>query len=194
MTLLANSVQADAERPAVMVLGDSISAAYGMTLEQGWVNLLQKRLDAENFDYQVVNASISGDTTGGGLNRLPALLEKHSPKVVILELGGNDGLRGYPIKTLRDNLSAMTHLSRETGAAVLLLPMEVPPNLGSRYTRMFRESFPMVASEHDARVGRFLLDGVATHPALMQADGIHPTAEAQGRLLDNVWPDLEPLL
>lgn len=185
------SAQASAETPrTVLVLGDSISAGYGMTLEQGWVALLDDRLAKQVPPWQAVNASISGDTTGGGLRRLPALLAKHQPRIVIIELGGNDGLRGYPIKQLRQNLQTMTALARDKNAQVLILGMEIPPNFGERYTQLFRAAFTDVAQAQQAAYGGFMLAGVATDPALMQADGIHPTAEAQSLLLDNVWPHL----
>lgn len=161
-----------------------------MTLEQGWVALLDDRLAKQVPPWQAVNASISGDTTGGGLRRLPALLAKHQPRIVIIELGGNDGLRGYPIKQLRQNLQTMTALARDKNAQVLILGMEIPPNFGERYTQLFRAAFTDVAQAQQAAYGGFMLAGVATDPALMQADGIHPTAEAQSLLLDNVWPHL----
>lgn len=188
-----NSLAA-ADRDTLLVMGDSISAAYGMDLESGWVQLLQQRLKQRGYNYQVINASISGDTSAGGLGRLPRLLEQYTPSVVVIELGGNDGLRGYPIKQLRENLITMGELARASGARVMFLPMEVPPNLGPRYTQHFRESFEVAAQACDGVIGPFILDNVAIEPALMQADGIHPTADAQPILLDNVWPGLEPLL
>ena len=175
-------------------MGDSISAAYGMSLEEGWVALLAGRLAESHPGYQVVNASISGETSAGAASRLPALLEEHTPAVVIIELGGNDGLRGYPIKRLRENLRSMVEQSRAAGAQVLLLAIEIPPNYGSRYTDAFRTSFQLIADETESALSPFMLDGVATDRALMQADGIHPTVEAQSLLLANVWPHLEPLL
>jgi len=182
------------ESRTVVVLGDSISAAYGMDLEQGWVTQLSHRLQRENYGYTLVNASISGDTTAGGLRRLPALLRAHKPEIVIIELGGNDGLRGYPMAQLRNNLTRMVELATDAGSEVLLLAMEVPPNLGSRYAQFFRESFTRVAESTAAHVAPFILDGIATDATLMQADGIHPTTAAQGRIVDNVWPYLTPLL
>lgn len=179
---LCLAVTTQARAGTVLVLGDSISAAYGMSLEQGWVALLARELD----DYGVVNASISGETTSGALRRLPALLQEHKPSLVILELGGNDGLRGYPIKQFRDNLLQLVTLSVEAGAQVVLLPMEIPPNYGTRYTGSFRDSYPLVAEQTQAVLGPFILDGIATNPELMQADGIHPRAEAQSLMLANV--------
>lgn len=178
----------------VLVMGDSISAAYGMSLDEGWVALLAGRLEENYPQYRVVNASISGETSAGAASRLPALLEEHRPTVVILELGGNDGLRGYPVSRLRENLTAMTEQSRAAGAEVLILGMEIPPNYGSRYTQAFRESFSQVAEQTGSTLSPFMLDGVATNSELMQADGIHPTVAAQPQLLDNVWPHLEALL
>ena len=175
-------------------MGDSISAAYGIEAEQGWVQLLADRLDDVGVDVSVVNASVSGETTGGGVVRLPGSLERHAPELVIIELGGNDGLRGYPIARIRDNLARMVSMAREAGADVLLLGMFVPPNYGERYMNGFHENFHRVAAEAGVSLVPFLLDGVATDAGLMQEDGIHPTAEAQPMLLDNVWPTLAPLL
>jgi len=190
---LSSTVQAREHN--ILVLGDSISAAYGMSLEQGWVALLAERLkDQQPQQYTVVNASISGETTAGGLRRLPPLLQEHQPTVVIIELGANDGLRGYPLGTLRRNLATLVRASQEAGAKVILLPMEIPPNYGTRYTSGFRQSFVQVAEKADSAISPFLLDGVATNPALMQGDGIHPTVEAQPQLLHNVWPTLIEVL
>jgi acyl-CoA thioesterase-1 len=191
--LLAMPQSALAEK-ALLVLGDSISAAYGMSLEQGWVSLLAAQLRSSHPDYTVVNASISGETTGGGLRRLPDLLAQHRPRVVVLELGGNDGLRGHPPARIRSNLLRMAELAEDSGATVLLLPMEIPPNYGKRYTAAFRESFAAVAQQTDARLGPFILDGIATDAALMQDDGIHPTAAAQPLLLDNIIASLLEIL
>ena len=178
----------------VLVVGDSISAALGLDTRQGWVALLQERLQAKGFDHQVVNASISGDTSSGGLARLPALLAQHQPQVVIIELGGNDGLRGQPPGQLQQNLARMVEQSQASGAKVLILGMKLPPNYGQRYTTAFAEVFPAVASQRQVPLVPFLLEGVGGVPGMMQADGIHPAAAAQSRLLDNVWPALEPLL
>ena len=194
--LLTLALSADAANPApaVLVVGDSISAAYGMSLDQGWVALLERRLADERPESRVINASISGETSAGGLRRLPALLEEHHPTLVIIELGGNDGLRGYPINKFRDNLRTMATLSQAAGAQVLFLAMEIPPNYGSRYTSAFRDSFAIAARETGSELGPFLLDGVAAVPGMMQADGIHPTVTAQQRLLDNVYPSLQDML
>lgn len=178
----------------LLVVGDSISAAFGLETSQGWVHLLQQRLDTEGIDHQVVNASISGDTSAGGLARLPTLLEEHAPEVVILELGGNDGLRGQSPAQLKDNLEAMIEQSREAGAEVLLLGMRLPPNLGQRYTTAFAQVFDTLAEDNKLPYVPFFLEGVGGVEGMMQPDRIHPTAGAQQRLLDNVWPVLEPLL
>ena len=189
--LLAATAQA---RDTVLVLGDSISAAYGMQLEQGWISLLDARLQKEQPTYRVINASISGETSGGGLRRLPDLLIAHTPKVVIIELGGNDGLRGYPIKQLRDNLTKLVRLSEEASARVLLVPMEIPPNFGKFYTDAFRASFSEAAESTNAMLAEFPLASVALDATLMQPDGIHPTVEAQPIIMDSVWQTLESLL
>lgn len=192
--LLALTLSARAAEPVLLVLGDSLSAGYGFDLEQGWVALLEQRLRQRGYPHRVVNASISGDTTRGGLARLPAALEHHRPAVVILELGGNDGLRGLSLQTLADNLSTMIEQSQAAGARVVLLEMRIPPNYGPRYTEKFQSLYRELAREHGATLAPFFLDGVAGDPALMQGDGIHPRAAAQQRMLDNVWPALEPVL
>ena len=171
----------------ILVYGDSISAGYGIQREEGWVELLALRLGGK---MKVVNASISGETTGGGLNRFPRTIEVNKPSVVVLELGGNDGLRGYPIEQIRQNLLAMSNLAQASGAIVVIAGMEIPPNYGPRYTASFREIFVSVAQETGSFLVPFLLQGVATNRKLMQADGIHPTAEAQLLLLENLWPVL----
>jgi acyl-CoA thioesterase-1 len=178
----------------VLVVGDSISAAFGLDTRQGWVALLEKRLAEEGFDHRVVNASISGDTSAGGAARLPALLAEHQPELVIIELGGNDGLRGQPPAQLQQNLAAMVQASQQKGAKVLILGMQLPPNYGVRYTTAFAEVFPKVAQEYGTALVPFVLEGVGGVPAMMQSDGLHPAAVAQPKLLDNVWPALKPLL
>ncbi|EED35705.1 arylesterase [Luminiphilus syltensis NOR5-1B] len=192
LAAMANTAADD--RPVLLLLGDSISAAYGMDLEQGWASLLQQRLNTEGYSLRVANASISGETTAGGRRRIEQLLVKHRPALVIVELGGNDALRGYPITQLRNNLRDMVTKSQNAGAAVLLLAMEAPPNFGARYTSAFRDSFSKVAAQTDARVSDFMLEGIALEAGMMQADGIHPTISAQPRLLDNVWSSLQPML
>lgn len=177
-----------------LVVGDSISAAFGLETSQGWVHLLQQRLNDGEHDYQVVNASISGDTSAGGLARLPALLREHEPDIVIIELGGNDGLRGQPPAQLKRNLAAMAEQAQQAGAKVLLLGMRMPPNLGQRYTSAFADAFDSLAAEKDLPYVPFLLEGIGGVQGMMQADRVHPTAQAQELMLDNVWPVLEPLL
>ena len=178
----------------VLVVGDSISAALGLDTQQGWVSLLQNRLQEGGFAHQVVNASISGDTSSGGLTRLPALLSQHRPQLVIIELGGNDGLRGQPPAQLQQNRARMVDASTAAGAKVLLLGMRLPPNYGQRYTQAFAQVFSDVAADKQVPLVPFLLEGVGGVPGMMQADGIHPAVAAQPRLLENVWPTLEPLL
>jgi len=179
-----------AGRGTVLVFGDSISAGYGIQREQGWVALLAARLP----EWQVVNASVSGETTGGGLARLPEALARHEPDLVIIELGGNDALRGYPVTRIRDNLSEMVRLARAEADEVLLLGMQIPPNYGPRYTREFARAFQEVAEAEAVTLVPFFLQQVALEPSLMQDDGIHPTAAAQPLLLEALWPTLAPLL
>jgi acyl-CoA thioesterase-1 len=180
--------------PVLLVLGDSLSAEYGLSRGTGWVQLLADRLRDSGSDYRVVNASISGETTSGGLTRLPALLKEHRPRVVVLELGANDGLRGLPLAVMRDNLQAMIRQAQAAGAKVLLVGVRVPPNYGREYAERFAGTFAALARELKVPLVPFLLDGFAESFELFQADRIHPTAEAQPRMLDNVWPVLRPLL
>ncbi|MDQ2077311.1 arylesterase [Marinimicrobium sp. ABcell2] len=194
LVLAFNTWASENDRPVILVMGDSLSAGYGIDLDEGWVSLLQARLDDHNYRHRVVNASVSGETTTGGLARLPTLLERHQPSLVILELGGNDGLRGHPISALRNNLNEMIKLSQDAGAQVLLVGMQIPPSYGRRYADQFAEVYPALAEQHEIPLVGFLLEGVATDLNLMQRDGIHPKAEAQPRILENVWPDLLPLL
>lgn len=179
---------------SILILGDSLSASYGVPSDRSWVTLLQQRLQQQQYDNLVINASISGETTEGGLQRLPALLAKHNPNIVVLELGANDGLRGFQIERLRNNLEQLVKTARSANARVLLVAMKIPPNYGLRYTSDFYASFTTTAKAFELPMVPFLLDGVATHPELMQEDGLHPNAQAQPRLLDNVWPFLKPLL
>ncbi|MDR6956388.1 acyl-CoA thioesterase-1 [Pseudomonas brassicacearum] len=178
----------------VLIVGDSISAAFGLDTRQGWVTLLEQRLKAEGFDDKVVNASISGDTSSGGLARLPALLSAHKPDLVILELGGNDGLRGQPPTQLQQNLAVMIDSSRASGAKVLLLGMQLPPNYGRRYTDAFARVYSTLAEEKKVPLVPFFLKDIGGVPGMMQGDGLHPSVAAQGKLLENVWPTLKPLL
>ena len=174
----------------ILVLGDSISAGFGIPMQQGWVALLSKELQRNDAKTRVINASISGDTTQGGVSRLPELLAKHQPNLVIIELGGNDGLRGTPIQVITHNLTTLIQLSREAGSDILLAGMQIPPNYGRRYTQSFREIFPTLAQQHNTLLLPFILQKVVKKQGLMQADGIHPTAEAQPLILQSVLPEV----
>lgn len=180
--------------PTVLVLGDSLSAGYGIKVQQGWVNLLAQRLASEGYGYRVVNASVSGETTQGGLARLPHALEIHRPAIVIVELGGNDGLRGLPLSASRENLARIIALSGAAKARVLLVGMVIPPNYGPRYEQEFRDMFSTLVDKYHVAFLPFLLDKVALRAEWMQADGIHANANGQPQMLDNVWPKLKPLL
>lgn len=182
------------EAPRILVMGDSISAGYGIQREAGWVNLLVENLARAEYPHQVINGSISGETTGGGLARLPQALETHDPDVVIIELGGNDGLRGYPTERVRENLREMVTLSLADDRQVLLVGMQIPPNYGPRYTSAFFNMYAEVAEETGVSLVPFFLEAVALTPGLMQSDGIHPTADAQPLLLETLWEYLAPLL
>lgn len=179
---------------SILVLGDSISAAYGIDKRAGWVQLLATRVAQHCPGLVVENASVSGETTAGGLFRLPQLLERHHPEIVIIELGGNDGLRGLSPVHMQDNFQRMVDMVREAGGIPVLLGMLMPPNYGAAYQRAFAQVFETVAEERDVAFVQFFLTGVGDRPALLQADGVHPTAAAQSRLLDNAWPALEGLL
>jgi len=183
-----------APAPSILVVGDSLSAGYGIELRDGWVTLLQQRLTRQGYPHTVVNASISGDTTAGGRARLPAALKRQRPQIVILELGGNDGLRGLPLRETRANLDAMIKATQAAGARVLLVGIHLPPNYGPDYAGKFHTIYHDLARAHNTALLPFLLEGVALTPGFMQPDGIHPRAAAQPRLLDNVWPSLESLL
>ena len=175
-------------------MGDSLSAAYGIDPAQGWVTLLQQRLKTAGYDYTVANASVSGETTSGGLTRLPDALKTHRPGIVIIELGANDGLRGLPIQVMHDNLVKMISLSEGAGAKVVLTGMLLPPNYGGPYTQSFAQTYKDLAQQYRLPLIPFLLADVAEHRDLVQADGMHPIAKAEPQVLDNVWPYLKPLL
>jgi len=183
-----------ASTPTVVVLGDSISAAYGIEEEDGWVSILRQRLSERETPYAVVNASVSGDTTSGGLARLRSAFTRLQPDILVIELGGNDGLRGLSLKNLRKNLSAMVTLCADAGCKPVLLGMRIPENYGKAYTQRFHKSFARVAEELTVPLMPFFLEGVALDDSLMQDDGIHPNAEAQQVLFENAWPLIEPLL
>jgi acyl-CoA thioesterase I len=185
---------AAAQPPVVLVVGDSLSAGFGLAIHENWPSLLQERLASAGHPHSVVNASISGDTTSGGLARLPNALARHSPSVVLIGLGGNDGLRGLPLAEIRRNLAEMIQLSKSAGARVLLAGIHIPPNYGPRYTESFHAIYHELAQEYGTGLIPFILEGVALEKGLMQEDGIHPNAAGQAVIADNVWPGLEPLL
>ena len=185
---------AAAAAPTVLIVGDSLSAGYGLADRENWPALLQQRLEASGYPHRVVNASISGDTSSGGLARLPRALEQNAPAVVVIGLGGNDGLRAIPIPEFRQNMARMIQKAQEAGARVVLAGVHIPPNYGPDYTTAFHNVYHELAAEHGTALVPFILDGVALDPDLMQDDGLHPTAAAQPLILDNLWPALEPLL
>jgi len=178
----------------ILVVGDSLSAGYGLAPGQGWVTLMERRLKHEGYGHRVVNASVTGETTDGGVQRLDRALARHRPGVVIIELGANDGLRGLPVSRVRSNIELMIMKSRAAGAAVLMIAIRVPPNYGERYTTAFQGIYPELAARYRIGVASLLTDDVALNFALFQPDGIHPTATAQPLLVDNLWPQLVPLL
>jgi acyl-CoA thioesterase I len=188
---LQNAVASDR---TILVLGDSLSAAYGIRPDQGWVALLTQRLETQGYGYPVVNASVSGETTSGGLQRLPRALQLHRPGIVILELGANDGLRGLPLTTTRENLAKMVQIAQAAGARVLLVGIRIPPNYGPRYTEEFARLFPDIANQYHLPLVPFLLEKVALDSKLMQEDGLHPNARGEPAVLDTLWRKLEPLL
>lgn len=187
-----------AKQTTILVMGDSLSAGYGIKVEESWVTLLQQELAKKQhsgaINARVINASVSGETTSGGLTRLPAVLSQHKPDVIIIELGGNDGLRGQQLNIMQNNLQTMITASQTTGAKVILAGMQIPTNYGPRYTKQFREIYSTLAEKNKTALIPFLLEGVATHSNLIQQDGIHPTAEAQPLILKNVLPVLIPLI
>lgn len=178
----------------ILIIGDSISAAYGINRQQGWANLLQTRLQTLNPDYKVINASISGDTTLNGLHRISPLLKRHRPDIVIIELGGNDGLRGLSLDEMEKNLGQMIRLSQQAGSQVVLIGIRMPPNYGAHFTRQFATIFQQLAQQYAIPLVPQILANIAEHPELMQPDGIHPQADAQSLIVDNIWPTLKTLL
>ncbi|MDQ7968811.1 MAG: arylesterase [Oxalicibacterium faecigallinarum] len=191
---MAFSLNAHSASKVVLVLGDSLSAEYGLARGEGWVHLMEQRMAKENIQASIINASISGETTSGGRARLPALLNKHKPDVVVVELGANDALRGLALSSTRDNLMTMTQNAQAIKAKVLIVGMQIPPNYGGDYTRQFSAVFPAVAKETNAALVPFMLKGVAENPNLFQADRIHPAPAAHPIILDNIWPKIRPLL
>ncbi|HSI22914.1 MAG TPA: arylesterase [Methylophilaceae bacterium] len=180
--------------PTILVYGDSLSAAYGIPRDQGWVDLLQQRLVEKGYSHRVTNASVSGETTSGGLTRFDDTLQKARPSLVIIELGANDGLRGLPVPDMKRNLATMIEAARKQDAKVMLLGMRIPPNYGPAYTREFANTYQLLAKQYKLPLLEFFLDGVAGKRQMVQEDGLHPTAEAQQHLLDNVWEVLHPML
>lgn len=185
---------ASSEEPTLLVFGDSLSAGYGIPREDAWPRPLQERLAEEGYDYRVVNTSRSGETTAGGVRRLPETLDEHEPEVAVLQLGGNDGLRGLPVEQMRRNLGRMIETALDGGSRVLLVGIRIPPNYGQAYVERFEAVYPELAQEYDIPLVPFLLEGVWDRAEMMQDDRIHPTSAAQPRMLDLVWEELEPLL
>ena len=185
---------AQVQAATVLVVGDSISAAFGLETQQGWVALLEQRLTEQSSEFTVVNAAISGETTAGGLARFPDLLEEHQPDYVIIELGGNDGLRGLALTHIANNLTSMVRQAKEQGAAVLLLGMRLPGNYGKLYTTAFFNMYQHIAEKEQVALVEFFLEGVGAVDGMMQADGVHPTVQAQPLLLENAWEGFAPLL
>ena len=194
LLLLAASASAYSAPKTVLVLGDSLSAEYGLNRGSGWVALLEKKLKAERINATIVNASISGETTSGGRARLPALIRQHKPSVVVIELGANDGLRGLPVASAEDNLRTMVDLAKKNDAAVLLVGMRMPPNYGRAYTEQFFNMYTKLSTRYKAPLVPFMLEGVADQPKLFQADRLHPNADAHPIILANIWPKFKPLV
>jgi len=189
-----NPLWADSKIAKVMVFGDSLSAAYGINYDKGWVTLLEQRLAAQDYDIEVINASISGNTTGNGLNRIKKDLAQHKPDLLILELGGNDGLRGQSLKRMQNNLETMIEISEQENVQVLLVAMRLPPSYGRRYTEAFAKVYPLVAEKYGVPLVKEFIDNIGVESDLMQNDGIHPNEKGQPVLLDNIWPALKELL
>ncbi len=183
-----------AQEKTILILGDSLSAAYGIPVEDGWVSLLEQRLVRQNLEYKVVNASISGETTLGVKTRLDKLLNEYSPELAIIELGANDGLRGFALSEIEQNLSDIVNAIKQFRGKVLLVPMQLPPNYGAAYNQRFMSIYESVSEKQDINLSPFILKGIAQHPELMQADGLHPVKEAQAMMLDNLWPGLRSLI
>lgn len=192
--LCLTTISSRAADRTILILGDSLSAGYGINVDNGWVSLLKHRLRAQGYNYRVINASISGDTTRGARERLAGELAKYRPDIGIVELGGNDGLRGLSLEEMQTNLAAIIDDFLRAGSRVLLLPIQLPPNYGPVYNKRFHHIYSELAGPKNVVLGKFILDGIATHPDLMQNDGIHPREKAQMMMLDNVWPQLQPML
>jgi len=194
LLVLVVNLPLSASANTILIVGDSLSAAYGMPVEQGWVRLLQQRLATAHYPYAIVNASISGDTTANALNRLPQAMTRHQPAIVVLELGGNDGLRGLSLTEMKGNLAAMIQTARRHQAEVLLIGVQLPPNYGPRYTQQFHAVYHELAQDYGVALLPSLVDGVGTRTELMQADGIHPNSKAQPLIVTRVWQQLRPLI
>lgn len=194
MLFVLCAVARGAEPPTVLVFGDSLSAGFGLNVDQSWTSLLQSRLVEQGYEHRVVNASISGETTEGGATRIASEIESFAPDLIILELGGNDGLRGFPPSRMKNNLATIVETSKASGADVVLLGIRIPPNYGQRYIEQFENVFREIAAEYDIRWIEFFMEGIALNDELMQSDGIHPNAAAQPILLDNAWPIIEDAL
>ncbi|MFM2434734.1 MAG: hypothetical protein RL063_713 [Pseudomonadota bacterium] len=179
---------------SILIYGDSLSAAYGIPQQQGWVSLLQQRLEDQHYPYKVINASVSGETSSGGLSRLSATLNAHQPNIVILELGANDGLRGLPLSVMKDNLAQMIEQSKRSGAKVLLIGMKIPPNYGPKYSQSFTQQYQQLSQELKVPRVPFMLQGMESRPELIQDDGLHPNEQAQPFILENIWPQLKLML
>ena len=190
----AKVISSQSKAQTIVVFGDSLSAAYGIKQDEGWVALLQQRLAINKQNYQVVNASISGETTSGGLSRFAAMLKQKKPNIVVIALGGNDGLRGLKVSDIKTNLDKMIVQAKAINAQVLLLGVKIPPNYGLKYSQQFSQNYAELAKKHAINLVPFFLDGVAGNPKLMQADGLHPIAAAQPKILENVWPTLSKML
>ena len=193
LTFVTNLSFAQSSPLKILVMGDSLSAGYGIDIQQGWVNLLDKEI-SKTHNVEIINASVSGETSAGGKSRLPALLAEHKPDIIILELGGNDGLRGQPLKLLERNLQTMIDASKTAGATILIAGMQIPPNYGARYSNQFKSLYSTLAEKNESALIPFLLEGIGGNPELMQRDGIHPTAEAQPIIVKNVLPELQKIL
>ncbi len=183
-----------AENPKILIYGDSLSAAYGIAKQQGWPTLLQNKLIAKHYQYNVINTSISGETTSGGLSRLTATLAEFKPNIIILELGANDGLRGLPLTEMTNNLNEMITLSKKYKLKVLLVGMKIPPNYGPKYTASFSQTYSQLSQQHKISLVPFMLETIAANPNLIQDDGLHPNAIGQPIILENIWSKLQPLL
>lgn len=194
MLLLAPWHAAIAQPPAILVYGDSLSANFGIQQDAGWVHLMQQRLRGKGYGYRLINASISGETTSGGLTRLSNTLDQFTPQIILIELGANDGLRGLPVKMMHDNLARMIDISRQRGIKVVLIAMQLPPNYGPAYTEAFSKVYGQLSERFQLPIPAFLLDGLEEAHGMFQSDGLHPTAQAQSQILNNVWPTLMPLL